>query len=472
MNLYIINSTLKECQINPKEPVVVGISGGPDSLALAHLLYTGGYRIILAHLDHLIRPDSGKDAEFISVLGRDWGVEVATRKVNVKELAAIKKQTLEEAGRIARYQFLFETARNEHAQAVLVGHNADDQVETMLMHFLRGAGLNGLKAMLLAGIMPEWDKQIPLVRPLLYTWREEIEAYCRDNQLKPCIDASNQENTFFRNRLRNELIPVLQTYNPNIKEVLLRSNKALADDHAWLQNELDLAWKLLAPDLHQDWVTFNRHSFLDFHNGAKRNLMRRMIAHLIPQARDISFDTVQACLSFIAIPTQTNQLALEQGLSIRLVGSTVMLAGDVEGAVVQQENALQAGNTEAVLKVPGQVSLISGKCIQAEMLSPDAARNHPGYFAAGHAFLDAAKVNGDLVVRCQKPGDRFAPFGMDGKAMKLSDFWTNAKLARELRMHWPLICNAGTIVWVPGFRISDDVSVTGSTRQVIHLWVA
>ena len=471
MNLCIIKSTLKNCHINQAEPVVVGISGGPDSLALAHLLYTGGYRIILAHLDHLIRPDSGKDVEFILALGRQWGVDVVTRQVDVKGMAASKKQALEEAGRIARYQFLFETARIKNAQAVLVGHNADDQVETMLMHFLRGAGLNGLKAMPLAGILPEWDEKISLIRPLLYTWRDEIESYCREHQLQPRIDSSNRENTFFRNRLRNELIPFLQTYNPKIKEVLLRGNITLADDHAWLQNELDIAWKLLAPELHEDWVAFQQSSFLQFHAGAQRNLMRRMIACLIPHTRDISFNTVQACLSFIARPTRTNQLALEQGLSIRLVGIKVLLARDVEIALVQQENVLQVEKTEAVLTVPGQVNLSSGKRIQAEMLSVDAVHNHPGFLAAGHAFLDAVKVSGNLEVRCLKQGDRFAPLGMGGKTIKLSDFWTNAKVPRELRQRWPLVCHAGVIVWVPGLRISESARVTGSTGQVIHLWV-
>jgi tRNA(Ile)-lysidine synthase len=471
MDLHKIIFRLESNRIIRSQPVVIGISGGPDSLALAHILHTAGFNIILAHLDHLIRPDSGTDADFISALGREWGVEVVARQADVPGLALRQKLSLEEAGRIARYQFLFETTRSMNGQAVLVGHNADDQVETMLMHFLRGAGLNGLKAMPLAGILPEWDEKIPLIRPLLYTWRDEIEAYCREYQLTPRIDLSNRENTFFRNRLRNDLIPYLQTYNPNIKAVLLRSNITLADDHSWLQNELDIVWKVLDPELHEDWVAFPQPSFLQFHAGAQRNLMRRMIASLIPYARDISFETVQACLSFVARPTRTNELALEQGLSIRLVENNVFLAREVENALEQQENVLQLEVHESVLTVPGQVNLLSGKHIFAEMLSAGAARSHPGFLSAGHAFLDAAKAGGDLQVRSLKPGDRFTPLGMDGKSMKLSDFWINTKVPRELRQRWPLVCQAGIILWVPGFRISDAARVTDSTRQVIHLWV-
>jgi len=471
MDLHKIISSLESNCIIRSQPVVVGISGGPDSLALAHILHTAGFNIILAHLDHQIRPDSGTDADFISALGREWGVEVAARQADVPGLALSQKLSLEEAGRIARYQFLFNTARSKNCQAVLVGHNADDQVETMLMHFLRGAGLNGLKAMPLAGILPEWDEIIPLVRPLLYTWRNEIEDYCREHHLNPRIDLSNQENTYFRNRLRNDLIPYLQTYNPNIKEVLLRSNITLADDHSWLQNALDISWKQLDPELHEDWVAFLQSSFLQFHAGAQRNLMRRMIASLIPYARDISFETVQDCLTFIARPTRTNALALEQGLSIRLAENTILLTRDVESALEQRENVFQLEAHESVLAVPGQVNLSSGKHIFAEILSAGAANSHPGFLSAGHAFMDAAKASGELQVRSLKPGDRFAPLGMDGKSMKLSDFLINTKVPRELRHRWPLVCQAGMILWVPGFRISDAARITESTMQVVHLWV-
>jgi tRNA(Ile)-lysidine synthase len=372
---------------------------------------------------------------------------------------------------MARYQFLFEVSRRMKAQAVMVGHNADDQVETMLMHFVRGSGLNGLKAMPLAGILPEWDEEIPLVRPLLYTWREEIMAYCAEHQLEPRMDASNLENTFFRNRLRNELIPLLQTYNPNIKEVLLRSNISLADDQAWLQEELELAWNRLAPEVGGEYVRFQRAAFLSFHPGAKRNLLRKMTAQLIPHARDISFETIQACLSFIKTPTTTNQKALEQNLVIRLAGDAVYLTKDVQAALCQQEGALQVEGEETGLTVPGEAALAFGRRILAEVLPVEAAGAHPAFHAAGHAFMDAGKAAGSLGIRNSRAGDRFSPLGMGGQSLTLADFWTNEKLPRELRKNWPLVCQGKTIIWVPGYRISDAVKVTSSTVQVMHLWI-
>lgn len=472
MNLHkIISALIENWCINRTEPVLVGISGGPDSLALAHLLHSDGFQIILAHLDHMIRPEAHEDAEFVSAIAKNWGIPVVVRQVDVKGLASSSKLTLEEAGRLARYQFLFEVARQNNAQAVMVGHNADDQVETMLMHFLRGAGLDGLKAMPLAGIMPEWDKEIPLVRPLLYTWRDEITAYCEEHQLEPRLDSSNLENTFFRNRLRNELIPILQDYNPNIKEVLLRSNKALADDQSWLQEGLELAWKKLDPQVDTQTVRFGQKAFLSFHPGAQRNLLRRMISQLVPHARDISFETIQSCLAFVKSPTRSNVQELEQSLVIRLLGETVLITKDVQSALHQQDGVLHAEGEETRLEVPGKAALAAGGYILAEFLPVEAASSHPSFRASGHAFIDAEKVTSDLIVRKYRKGDRFSPLGMGGRSLTLADFWTNEKLPRELRKNWPMVCLAGEIIWLPGYRISEKVKIIKDTKHVVHLWV-
>ena len=131
-----------------------------------------------------------------------------------------QKLSLEEAARILRYRFLFAQARSEGAEVVAVGHTADDQVETVLMHFLRGAGLPGLKGMAGRTILPEFDPKIPLVRPILHLWRSETEAYCQEHGLQPVYDPSNRDETYFRNRLRHSLIPELEKYNPRFKNTL------------------------------------------------------------------------------------------------------------------------------------------------------------------------------------------------------------------------------------------------------------
>ena len=147
-------------------------------------------------------------------MAEERGLSFVLGCTDVSALAEEQKLSIEEAARVARYRFLFEQARQLKAQAVAVAHNADDQVETVLMHLLRGAGLGGLKGMPYRAILPVWDEAIPLVRPLLGVWRSEIEVYCRQHSLEPIEDASNQDTTFFRNRLRHQLLPTLQEYNP------------------------------------------------------------------------------------------------------------------------------------------------------------------------------------------------------------------------------------------------------------------
>jgi tRNA(Ile)-lysidine synthase len=286
------------------------------------------------------------------------------------------------------------------------------------------------------------------------------------------MDASNQENTFFRNRLRNELIPFLETYNPNIKQGLLRSNLALKDDHDWLQQELDLAWKSLCPEFTEQAVWFDQDKFLAFPTGAQRNLLRKMIALIIPHTRDISFRTVQTGLLFIQQPSQSQQVTLEQGMVLRKVEKKIILSNNPAFTLISQEGVLQVFSHAVVVPVPGEVQLKNGKRIFAELLSISEARNHPDWNNPQHAFLDRDKIADSLLMRPAKVGERFCPLGMDGRSIKLSDFWTNTKLPRELRKHWPVLSQKDEIVWLPGFRIAHAFRISAVTTEIVHLWVA
>ena len=156
-------------------------------------------------------------------LAEEMKLPFVSESADVRGYAEEHKLSLEEAARMLRYRFLFAQARAHRAGAVAVGHTADDQVETILMHFLRGAGLAGLKGMAGRTLLPEFDREIPLVRPILHLWRHETEAYCREHDLQPVHDPSNTDETYFRNRLRHSLIPELEKYNPRFKETLLRT---------------------------------------------------------------------------------------------------------------------------------------------------------------------------------------------------------------------------------------------------------
>ena len=214
---------ITRCQIDLGKPLLAAVSGGPDSLCLADLLNQLHIAVVIAHFDHQLRPSSATEVEMIRSYAERNHNEFTSGSMDVKHFAESQKLSIEEAARKARYTFLFEEAKKYKAQAVVTGHTADDQVETILMHLLRGSGAEGLQGMAFFSSGKVWDSMIPLARPLLNTWRSETIAYCREHQLEPVTDETNSETKYYRNRIRLELIPLLETYNPRFKENLLKT---------------------------------------------------------------------------------------------------------------------------------------------------------------------------------------------------------------------------------------------------------
>ncbi len=250
-----VKKTIQRYQmLGSGDAVVVGVSGGPDSLCLLHLLLClrDEYDLTLhiAHLNHRLRgTEADSDAAFVGQLAQKWALPATVESRDVAALAEEGRLAIEEAARQARYAFLARTARQVGAQRIAVGHNADDQVETIVMHWLRGAGLAGLRGMQPVSKLEEMrlgeEKEavghktvdLLLIRPLLETPRSAIEAYCAAHELEPRFDRSNLDTTYYRNRLRHELLPFLETFNPRIREVILRSASIFSADYAYLREQ-------------------------------------------------------------------------------------------------------------------------------------------------------------------------------------------------------------------------------------------
>ena len=243
----------------PGDGIVVGVSGGPDSLCLLHVLHyrlREEYRLQLhvAHLHHGARgADADADSEFVAALAAEWGLPVTVEKQDVPALARAHGLAFEEAARRVRYAFLARVAGELGAHKIAVGHNGDDQAETVLMHFLRGAGPAGLRGMLPLTPLADYRLLEPftshtlhpascIIRPLLEVPRSEIERYCADHGLTPRFDCSNLDTTYFRNRLRHELLPLLETYNPNVRTRLCHTAAVIADDYELLTQLREQAW--------------------------------------------------------------------------------------------------------------------------------------------------------------------------------------------------------------------------------------
>jgi len=468
-----IQSILRDqCGLRRDHPVVVGVSGGPDSLCLMSVLRKTGFRVIVAHFNHKLRPEADTDANVVEQTAARLNLVSVIESGDVRAYADQRKLSLEEAARIMRYRFLMEQAHRFQAQAVAVGHTADDQVETVLMHFIRGAGLAGLKGMGYRTIIHMFDPEIPVVRPLLDMWREETVVYCAANGFRPRHDPSNASLDFFRNRLRHLLIPTLESYNPRFREVVWRTSRSLAGDHEILATILDEAWKACVVQESPGFVTFDSAALTKQAVGLQRNLIRRAIERIHSDDLDVGYATLERASNFISDPDENHRVRIDltggvhmlrEGLLIYVVAGSVTLPIERWPQMPDERNTIP-------LKIPSQITLSGGWKLSCERwsiasLAMEQAHSNDDPF---QAWVDANEISGALELRARQEGDRFEPLGMDGHEMKISDFFINVKLPQRARDRWPLLCVGEKVVWVPGYRPAHPFRLTDATRQVLY----
>jgi len=461
-----------ECGVDKQQAILVGVSGGPDSLCLLDALDVLGCRLVAAHFNHQLRPEAEQEAQAIEKFCRERGLTFISGKQDVLALAREQRQSIEEAAREARYRFLFEQAARNHAQAVAVGHTADDQVETVLMHLLRGAGLAGLSGMPARALPNAWSAAIPLVRPLLSFWRRQIEAYCDSRGLKPSIDPSNLDQTYYRNRLRHELIPYLEGYNPAVREILWRMAEALRGDLEIITQAETQAWARCVREVGGGYIALYREALLEQNLGLQRRVFRRAIAWLRPTLRDIDFMAVERGLGYARSAGPPSTVDFIAGLCLLVEADLVWVA--------EWGAALPAGNWPVLLEeridlqVPSQVPLSDGWALTIREVSdvPAARMEATANRDPFQAWVRLDSLPGPLYLRTRRPGDRFKPLGMEGRSVKLADFFVNRKVPRRARHSWPLLCAGEEILWIPGLQLAHPFRVDESTRRIAYLKLA
>jgi tRNA(Ile)-lysidine synthase len=494
------------------ETVIVGVSGGPDSLCLLHCLVqlVGEYNLVLhvAHLHHGLRGEEAEaDADFVQALAEEWDLPCTVERASVPDIAREQSLAIEEAARRARYGFLSGVAVSVGAQTIAVGHNADDQAETVLMHFVRGSGLAGLRGMLPSTPLAHYriyDSDAPrtqppatglqspganlhLIRPLLEVTRDEVESYCDHHHLKPRFDRSNLDTTYFRNWLRYEVLPLLCQHNPNVRVVMRRSARVIADEYALLRSLLAETW----PDVVVEEVThvegtatggdrrivFDLAAWRALPVALQRSTLREAIHRLRRTLRNINFVHVEDAVRVALHGTTGDQATLPRGL-ILTVGYDRFAITDLEGVQpIPDWPLLPAGSPELpVLKpgdthLPGSAWVLKARLVARDELPLGWDANPDPWLA----YLDARAVAGHLVLRPRRPGDRFQPLGLGGHTVKLADFYTNQKVPRAARDRLPLlvvedsVSDVGRITWVCGWRVDERARVRAETEQVLVL---
>jgi tRNA(Ile)-lysidine synthase len=457
----------------PGGRVVVGVSGGTDSLCLLDCLHRLGYSLVLAHLDHRIRPESGEEAESCLRAAQTYAIPA---EIGVEDVRAFAEggYSLEEAGRLLRYRFLARTAKKHGCHVIATGHTADDQAETILMHFLRGSGPDGLRGMLPSARLDDWvgipeGAGVTLVRPLLGLQREQTLAHCLENGLEPIQDPSNEDQAFFRNRLRQSLLPELETYNPGIRDVLLRTGQVMAAIAEHQEEEVDDAWPEVVEHVGERALRLRMAFLRELPQAIQRALMRRAIWSLKPLLRDVGFEQVARALHFLHGRDSGRRQALVGDLELLRMGEDVLLWAP--GSEVSFSDWPQLHSRKQVmLEVPGKVDLAMGWQIVASRttVSPDGLKGLVEKAGKSRVFLDGELLKGKLHVRGIKAGDRIRPLGMKGR-MKVADLYVNEGIPQPVREKWPLVMHRRQIVWVAGLRMAEAARLTEESRKVVEL---
>ncbi len=462
----------EECGLVKDRSIIVGVSGGPDSLCLMETLRKAGYPIIVAHFDHQLRAESGQDARIVEKTATRLMLPSMIDGADVRDYAEKEKLSIEEAARNLRYRFLFKLARQHNAQAVAVGHTADDQVETILMHFLRGSALSGLKGMSFRSIIKMFDPEIPIVRPLLNMWREETVVYCAVNGMRPHYDSSNDSLNFQRNRIRHLLIPNLETYNPKFRETALRMSQSLKGDYSFVMETLEKTWLETVVKMDEDIIAFKADLLSQHSVGLQRNLIKHAMQTLRPGI-DITFSVLERAVKMIESDDNSGRADLKAGLRMFREDNFIYLCTlDAELPFNLWPQMVDANSTS--IPVPGQTALAGGWKFSCELwrlpaLAREQSERNEDQF---QVWLDADGLPETLRLRVRHPGDHFVPLGMDGHSQKLSDFFVNEKVPQRARDNWPLLCVGDEIIWVPGYRPAHPYRLTTETRKVVYFSVA
>lgn len=435
----ITAETLAKCGAGPADKVLVALSGGADSTALLlsikELFEQGAVAgVFAAHLHHGVRAESAeRDLAFCRELCGRLDVPFAAGRADVPENAKRTGRTLEQAGREIRYAFLERARANFGADVIAVGHHANDQAETVLMHLLRGCGTAGL-----AGMRPRTRN---VVRPLLGVTKAEILLYLNEHGQAYCEDETNAVNDAFRNRVRNELIPLLERYNPGVTEALCKTAALCGADERYLEAQAREARRGLTRG-----EGLGKSGLAKLPDALKTRIVKQRLLEL---SENVCEADIRRVLALCEAKTGT-VIELKEGFS------AWSDAQNVYAGVYPEPRTF-----ETLLRMRGKTETPAGT------LLCEAAEAYRRPDSAFEAFLDADALPDGLVVRTRRDGDRFYPLGAPGER-KLKDVLIDKKVPRFLR-DVPLVCAGNEVYFAVGIAVSERAKVRPETKRILHI---
>ncbi len=453
--LNIVRQTLiSENMIQPDDAVILAVSGGPDSVALTHIMFQlkeeFACRLIIAHLDHCLRNESGLDFEFVKALAESLGVGFFAKRFDLIEFAAKKKIGVEQAGRIIRYDFLEDTRIKFGANKIATAHNADDVIETLLFRLFQGSSLTGLSGIPL--------KRGNIIRPLLRLHKSQILEFLTREEKNYVVDKTNFNSETDRNFVRNRVIPTIIERFPNFRGPLLRTARLIQED----ERHLDAMAREIYPTVigkRQGWFEIDIQKINSLPPVISSRIVRRVLFDLsAPHTRWTRFH-IDLILTELKLPKPYVSLKLPLGLFFLKDYGTARISTFEEKASFRYcFTVVGPGRVE----IPG-----TEMCLDFRMIEDHTFDAEPP-FHLDKVYFDADSITFPFELRPFEPGDRITPWGRHSP-VKIKKLFIDSKIARSDRYKLPMVFKEDSIVWVPGLRRCAGYGINRSTKSVLEI---
>jgi tRNA(Ile)-lysidine synthase len=446
----IVATVEKYSMLKGGDTVLVGLSGGPDSVCLLHLLHRLkekiGLKLYAAYVNHNLRPEETPgEIEFCTNLCKKLLIDFTVKSIDVNAYAKDQGLNKQEAARELRYRIFDETAFEAGANKIALAHNADDQAETLIMRLLRGTGPKGL-----CGIPATRGK---IIRPLIQIERRTIEDFLSAEKIPFVIDSSNLRPDYFRNRIRQSIMPFFKEINPNLSATIMRTASIMQEEEEYFEVVVTKTLMKLISRKSPDKIELFIRPMEVMNTVILRRVLRRAIGET-KGIRGISFEHIEDIVNLIKRGRAGDRLHLPKGIRAIKEYSLLIITSEKPAKI-----------SSYTLEPPAKFPIREAGLVMEASFEEPAGKADGGISSVA---LDAGLLTLPLQVRPRQAGDFFYPAGF-GKKKKLQDFFVDEKVPRDERDKIPIVVSGDDIIWVAGYRADERFRVTGHTQKILRL---